>query len=77
MGAQSPSGGCVLKQFGGEVISLPVNQSPSGGCVLKPFFKPEGGQPRPVAFGRLCVETYHDSNEWNDLLDSRLRAAVC
>ena len=32
---QSPSGGCVLKQYGFAVQVAQKKQSPSGGCVLK------------------------------------------
>ena len=37
---QPPSGGCVLKQVQGGVISSSTSQPPSGGCVLKPAVPP-------------------------------------
>ncbi len=59
---QSPSGGCVLKQSDPYTNPQTGLQSPSGGCVLKPDTADTAYLERhPVAFRRLCVETWASS----------------
>ena len=61
--AQPPSGGCVLKLVVAVHVFERGTQPPSGGCVLKPINTLViVSDSKPAAFGRLCVETLHDSD---------------
>ena len=58
IGAQPPSGGCVLKLVESASNEQATYQPPSGGCVLKQQLSSDAvNYTRPAAFRRLCVET--------------------
>ena len=69
---------CVLKQNPHVLSGRVASQPPSGGCVLK-HSRPKWVylQPDAAAFGRLCVETITPFVFEDELVRSRLRAAVC
>ena len=68
----------MLKQGKGKHMKSLIVQPPSGGCVLKLCrLFPAIFLSDPAAFGRLCVETFHERTFFDKYGTSRLRAAVC
>ena len=75
--AQPPSGGCVLKLFENQRVSVSGEPAAFGRlCVETSFSLSNFHHAVPAAFGRLCVETASDAIR-RIAVSSRLRAAVC